>query len=278
MKKTISFLALLSLILGILGTSCVSSKKFKSSQSRIVELQRDSLVAQNQIKACTLIVDSLKSEKTILQIDNNTLQSDNKTLQVENNLVQNDFDELSTTSERTIAGQEEQLKNLNKLILAQKDVMNKLKNSISEALMNYNNDELNVYTKDGKVYVSLEEKLLFPSGSDLLDAKGKDALKALVKVLVNTKDITVMVEGHTDDVPIKTAKFEDNWDLSTSRATAILRIMTTEYGFDSNLITASGKGKFHPVKSNATPEGKAANRRTEIILTPDLKELYNLMN
>ncbi|NJO68508.1 MAG: OmpA family protein [Bacteroidetes bacterium] len=144
--------------------------------------------------------------------------------------------------------------------------------------MGYSIDELYVFTRDGKVYVSLKEKLLFPSGSNVLNAKGKDALKALVTVLVNTRDITVMVEGHTDDVPIKTAKFEDNWDLSTSRATTILRIMTNEYGFDSNLITASGKGKYHPVKSNATPEGNAANRRTEIILTPDLKELYSLMN
>ena len=266
------------MILGIFGTSCVAGKKYKTSQARVAILQRDSIAAQSQIKECSILVTNLKNEKSSLQIDKKLLQTDNKTLQTENELVQNDFDELSANSEMTIAEQEEQVKNLNNIIKAQKDVMNKLKNTISTALMNYNIDELYVYTKEGKVYVSLEEKLLFSSGSDVVNAKGKEALKSLVNVLKNTKDITVMVEGHTDDVPIKTAQFRDNWDLSTARATSILRIMSGDYGFDSNLITASGKGEFHPLKSNDTLEGKAANRRTEIILSPDLNELYGLLN
>ena len=156
--------------------------------------------------------------------------------------------------------------------------MIKLKNSIADALLNYKADELTVYIKDGNVYVSLEEKLLFQSGSDVVDKKGKEALKSLSKVLVGVKDITVMIEGHTDDVPIKTAQFEDNWDLSTARATSIVRILIANQGIDANRITASGRGLFHPIKSNKTTEGRAANRRTEIILSPDLKELYNLFN
>jgi chemotaxis protein MotB len=163
------------------------------------------------------------------------------------------------------------------MIQSQKDIMSKLKNSISDALMNYKNDELSVYIKDGNVYVSLEEKLLFKSGSDVIDPKGKEALSSLAKVLNSTKDITVMIEGHTDNVPIKTNMFKDNWDLSTARATSILRILTKDYNFDSNRITASGRGEFHPVKSNETVEGRAGNRRTEIILAPDLKELYHLL-
>jgi chemotaxis protein MotB len=143
--------------------------------------------------------------------------------------------------------------------------------------MNYKSDELNIIYKDGNVYVSLQEKLLFKSGSDVVDPKGKEALKYLAQVLNNTKDITVNIEGHTDDVPMKTKLMKDNWDLSTARATSIVRILTEDYFFDPGRITASGKSQFHPVTSNETPEGRASNRRTEIILSPNMKELYNLI-
>jgi chemotaxis protein MotB len=177
----------------------------------------------------------------------------------------------------TIADQAKRLKSLQDIIQNEKDVMTRLKNSITDALLNYKTDELNIYIRDGKVYVSLEEKLLFKSGSDVVDIKGKEALKSLAKVLNGTSDITVLVEGHTDNVPIKTKLFEDNWDLSTARATSIVRILTKDYGFDSNRITASGRGQFHPIKSNDTVAGRAGNRRTEIILSPDLKEIYQLL-
>jgi chemotaxis protein MotB len=143
--------------------------------------------------------------------------------------------------------------------------------------MNYKADELYVYIKDGNVYVALEEKLLFKSGSDVVDPKGKEALKSLAMVLNDTKDIIVIIEGHTDNVPIKTKLFEDNWDLSTARATSIVRILTNDYGFDPSRITASGKGKFHPVKTNETEEGRAGNRRIEVIISPDLIEIYKLL-
>ncbi len=178
----------------------------------------------------------------------------------------------------TIADQAKRLKNLQTMIQSQKDVMTRLKNSIAAALVNYKADELFVYIKDGAVYVSLEEKLLFKSGSAVVDLKGKEALKSLSQVINSTPDITVMIEGHTDNVPIKTQLFKDNWDLSTARAISIVRILTNDYGFDPNRITASGRGQFHPVKTNETPEGSAGNRRTEVILSPDLKELFMLLD
>ena len=199
-------------------------------------------------------------------------------MQNENALVQKDLNALSSESKMTIADQAKRLKSLQDMIQTQKDVMSKLKNSIADALMNYKTDELSVYTKDGNVYVSLQEKLLFKSGSDVVDPKGKEALKTLAQVLNSTKDITVLIEGHTDNVPIKTKLFKDNWDLSTARATSIVRILTTDNGFDSNRITATGRSEFHPVKPNDTVEGRAANRRTEVILSPDLKELYKLLD
>jgi chemotaxis protein MotB len=263
MKKTFYSLVILMLFLGLLSTSCVSSKKFIASEERVNKLQRDNDKAQNQLKDCNAKV--------------KTLNEDNTNLQNEYAAVQNDLKDLSSQSKMTIADQAKRLKSLQDMIQAQKDVMTKLKNSITDALLNYQTDELTVYIKDGKVYVSLEEKLLFKSGSDVVDLKGKEALKSLAKVLNSTTDITVMVEGHTDNVPIKTKQFEDNWDLSTARATSILRILTKDNGFDSNRITAAGRGQFHPIRTNETVAGRASNRRTEIVLSPDLKEIYKLL-
>jgi len=263
MKKRILGLAFLSLIMSMSFISCVSNAKFLASEANGAKLQKENSDKQNQLIECTAQAKRLKDEKTSLQDENAS--------------VQNDLKALTTESKMTIADQAKRLKNLQSMIQSQHDVMTRLQNSIAEALLNYKADELSVYVKDGNVYVSLEEKLLFKSGSDVVNPQGKEALKSLVKVLNSTKDITVMIEGHTDNIPIKTKQFEDNWDLSTARATSIVRIMTNDYGFDPIHITASGRGKFHPVKTNETAEGRAGNRRTEVILSPDLKELYKLL-
>jgi chemotaxis protein MotB len=263
MKKRFHFLPFLSLIIGLAFTSCVSSKKFTASEAKVDKLQKENASILNQLNDCNGQVNTLKEEKASLQSQMGS--------------VQNDLKVLTATSKMTIADQAKRLKALQALIQAQKDIMTNLQNSVANALMNYAADELSVYIKDGKVYVSLEEKLLFKSGSDIVDAKGKEALKSLAKVLSTTSNITVMIEGHTDNVPIKTKLFEDNWDLSTARATSIVRLLTKDYGFDPDRITASGKGLYQPVKTNDTPEGRAANRRTEVILSPDLNELYEIL-
>ncbi len=263
MKKAFHLLGFLSLVLSLIFSSCGPSKKLLESEAKVDKLQKDNARTFSLLNDCNTQVKILTDDKT--------------SLKNENALIQDNLKSLSTESKMTIADQAKRLKNFQNMIQAQKDVMNKLKSSIADALMNYKTDELSVYIKDGNVYVSLEEKLLFKSGSDIVDPKGKEALKTLANVLNSTKDVTVMIEGHTDNVPIKTKLFKDNWDLSTARATSILRILTTDYGFDSNRITASGRGQFHPVKTNETAEGRASNRRTEIILSPDLNELYKLL-
>jgi chemotaxis protein MotB len=153
-----------------------------------------------------------------------------------------------------------------------------LKNKVSEALLGYENQGLTVTQKNGKVYVSLEEKLLFKSGSTDVDIKGVNALKKLVKVLEQNPDINIMIEGHTDDVPIiPGSAFEDNWDLSVQRATAIVRILLDGSKINPTRLTASGKGEFMPVDARKTPEARQKNRRTEIILTPKLDELFKIL-
>ncbi|KAF0238680.1 MAG: chemotaxis protein [Prolixibacteraceae bacterium] len=270
MKKSIRYFTFFALSAGMLFTSCVSNKKFTASEAQKDKLQKENSNTLSKLNDCNML--GLKSQEEIA-----ALKKENQEVMKDYSGVKNDLMVLSTQSNMTIREQATRLKSLQDKIQAQTDKTNELKNSISKALMNYKTDELNVYQKDGKVYVSLAEKLLFKSGSDVVDPKGKAALKTLAAVLNSSKDFTVAIEGHTDDVPIKTKKFGDNWDLSTARASSIVRVLTLDNGFDSGRITASGKSEFHPVGVNTTAEGRANNRRTEVILSPDLQEIYKLL-
>jgi chemotaxis protein MotB len=263
MKRSIYYSISLALILGLGFTSCVSKKKFTASEARFDLLQKENERTLGQLNESNELVAQSKEE--------------NEALQNEYASIQNDLKVLSSESKMTIKDQAERLKSLQDMVQSQTEKTENLKNSISNALMNYNTDELNVYQKDGKVYVSLSEKLLFKSGSDVVDPKGKEALETLSTVLNNSEDFTVAIEGHTDNVPIQTARFKDNWDLSTARASSIVRILTVDNGFDAARITASGRSEFHPLNPNVTAEERAENRRTEIILSPDLQEIYELL-
>ena len=164
-------------------------------------------------------------------------------------------------------------------ILAKKDeAVNAIKSMINDALLNFKESDLTVSVKNGKVYVSLAEQLLFNSGSVIVDPKGKDALKKLAVAIKDQKDIAIMVEGHTDNIPIgRTSQYmNDNWDLSVMRATSIVRILVSA-GLAPDQLVASGKGEFSPVDTNETPVGRSNNRRTEIVITPDLDELYRIL-
>ena len=164
--------------------------------------------------------------------------------------------------------------------LAQKDAATKaLRQRVSDALLGFNAQDLQVSVKNGKVYVSLSEQLLFKSGSTKVDPKGQDALRKLAVALKDNKDVNVLVEGHTDNVPIKGATASgarDNWDLSVMRATEITRLLTAA-GMDPAQVTPSGRAEFLPLAPNDTPANKALNRRTDIILTPKLDELFSIL-
>ena len=164
-------------------------------------------------------------------------------------------------------------------ILAEKDkAVQALKSRISNALLNFKENDLTVKVKNGKVYVSLAEQLLFKSGSIVVDPKGVTALQQLAKAIKDQKDLNITVEGHTDNVPManKGEYMKNNWDLSVLRATAITQILT-KGGLSPNQITASGKGEYSPLVANNSSENKAKNRRTEIIITPNLDELFKIL-
>jgi chemotaxis protein MotB len=180
-------------------------------------------------------------------------------------------------SKQELADQQRKLESLQSLLEQQKKNADALRQKMADALVKFNSNELSVSVKNGKVYVSLQENLLFPSGSAVVNVKGKEALGKLAEVLNANQDITVNIEGHTDSIPIRT-RFEDNWALSTARATSIVRILTKDYQVDPVRVVASGHSRYDPVDANTTSEGRAKNRRTEIILSPKLDELYKLIN
>ena len=179
--------------------------------------------------------------------------------------------------EKLLKERETALNDLKKELNRQDSITRRLNNILRDALLSFKSDELSVEVKNGKVYVSMSDKLLFQSGSAAVESKGLEAIKVLADVLDKNKDIDILVEGHTDNIPIKTPIYKDNWDLSVARATAIVRILTTDYKITPTRLTASGKGEFSPRASNATPEGRTKNRRTEIILSPKLDELMKLL-
>ena len=164
-------------------------------------------------------------------------------------------------------------------VLAKKDqAVNDLKKKVSDALVGFEGKGLTVTQKNGKIYVSMDETLLFQTGSTKVESKGVDALKKLAKVLEQNTDINVMVEGHTDDVPMKGAgEIKDNWDLSVMRATSVVKILTSNANIDAKRLTAAGKGEFMPLDGAKTTEARKKNRRTEVILTPKLDELFKIL-
>jgi len=172
------------------------------------------------------------------------------------------------------------LAELEKILDAQKKMVQELKNKVSEALLGFENNGLTVTNKNGKVYVSLDEKLLFKSASYDIDVNGKNALKKLAGVLEKNADIQVMIEGYTDNVPYNpgAGQLKDNWDLSVKRATTVVRVLLDGSKIDPKRLTASGRSQYLPVDESNTADARQKNRRTEIILTPDLTELYQLIN
>ncbi len=169
------------------------------------------------------------------------------------------------------------ISDLEALIASKEAAMQKLKNAISEALVGFEGKGLTVENRDGKIYVSMENKLLFKSGQWAVGANGRNAVVKLAKVLVNNPTINVLIEGHTDNDPYKGGVIKDNWDLSVKRATAIVRILQAQK-VSPKQITAAGRSEYIPVGSNSTSSGKAKNRRIEIVLSPNLDEVTKLLN
>lgn len=220
--------------------------------------------------------------------ENKTIMGELQSTQIELQQKEDRLNELETdlkSREQKLAELTEQLelregkvKELNSILYAKDSTMNALKKQVSSALLDFKDSGLSITQENGKVMVSLEEKLLFASGSTVVDNKGKEAIGKLAKVLEGNPDISIVIEGHTDNVPIKGGNIKDNWDLSVMRATSVVRILMSSANINPSRLLPSGRGEYQPLVQNSDSESRRKNRRIEIILSPNLDKLYQLVN
>ncbi len=275
MKNYINTLFFIGLV--ILSSCVVGKKKFTSELTA-----RQDCEAKNKI--LTERTASLEHDTTEYGIKYRSLENAKNYLeQVSSSEKEHLSSELNekgkqlSAKEQLLLDREKKLKEMQDLMAKKDAAVNALRTKVAEAMMGFKSDDLTVQMKNGKVYVSMQEKLLFKSGSAKVDPKGIEALQKLADVLQKNLDIDIMIEGHTDNIPLKREKYKDNWDLSAARALYIVRILTEGNGIDPKRITAAGRSQFMPIASNETPEGRAKNRRTEIILSPKLDELMKIL-
>ena len=261
-------------------TSCVSNRKYMMAENgRLAALSRERVLNKNLAKEKEV---NTELRERIAALLNDTTRMGEAIREYRRSLYSNmsEQEKLSLLLQEKMDKQAEREKTIQDLqdeIQAQTSRLENLMSSLKDALLGFNSDELTVTQKNGKIYVAMSDKLLFESGSASVNKQGKEALAKLAEVLKKQNDIDVFIEGHTDNKPIRTVQFKDNWDLSVIRATSVVRILTKDYGVEALQILPCGRGEFMPVDSNDTAEGRAHNRRTEIIIAPKLDKLLQML-
>jgi len=262
-----------------------ATKKLSDYLRETTGLQRDTSIIGTSLRNLTSKYDKLNSvNDQLLEKYNRLLEgnlADTRKLSGELQLTQEQLlkkqDELKQL-EAELKKRESRVAELEGVLRKKDEAVNELKRKMSDALLGFEGKRLSITQKNGKVYVSMDENLLFASGSTTVEGKGTEALKKVAKVLEQNADINVMIEGHTDDVPMNgKGEIKDNWDLSVMRATSIVKIITKYSSVDPKRLTAAGRGEYSPLDPAKSAEARKKNRRTEIILTPKLDELFKVL-
>lgn len=222
--------------------------------------------------------DGLSDELTALEAKCSRMNDNYEKLKDQSTKKLKDMLDQLETLQNDLAAREARLAEVEAAMNRQDSLMQALRNRVANALLGFEEDGLTVEVRNGKVYVSLSNKLLFSSGSTKIDDNGQKALKGLAEAISADKDLSILVEGHTDDVPVSNlGAIKDNWDLSVMRSTEVVRYLT-EYGLESTRVIPSGRGEYIPKVAGQSADARASNRRTEIIISPKLDELYELIN
>lgn len=278
MKKTFLFVAAALLLSAVSSCVILSPKKYKALLARQDSLNNGWNDSHLNNENLDKTISRLRRDTADLYGRLNELQG--KYAQVDGNyskLKSNSSTQISKLSD-DLKKREQRLKEVEDILKKRDEASTKLKEKLQEALLGFTKSGLTVEMKNGKVYVSLTDKLLFPSGSIIIDEKGKQALAELAKVLKEQPEIFIAVEGHTDSQKINNlGQIKDNWDLSVLRSTSVVRFLTESEKVPGVRLTATGKGEFQPLGSNSNADGRSKNRRIEIVLSPKLDELYNLI-
>jgi chemotaxis protein MotB len=278
----------------LLASSCVSGKKFKAETAKLDELQKVYAMAQSEIKDCEDARTKLLKDKRSLEVENDGLRS-----RIEDLLKQIDFLKENNTSVLTqlkdlsvvTGSQAESIKKSLENIgakdayiqdlqgaISRKDSLNlALVMNLKRALSDINDSDVEIKVEKSAVYISISDKMLFKSGSYEVTDKAMSVLGKVAKVLQAQPDIEFIVEGHTDSLPIRTAGIKDNWDLSVLRATSVVRILQNNFNLDPKRMTAGGRSEFVPVADNKSADGRSLNRRTRIVILPQLDQFFKLL-
>ncbi len=285
MKKILSLFSILITIITLSSCVVLSPKKYKALLARQDSLNTGWSKAQETNM-------SLEERISRLRKDTANLNSQLAELNAQYSEMEGNYTKLRSNSSNQInqlsgnlnkvsedlKKREQRLKEVEEILRKRDEATNQLKAKLQQALLGFTKNGLTVEIRNGKVYVSLTDKLLFPSGSIIIDEKGKQALTQLAAVLKQQPEINIAVEGHTDSQKITNlGQIKDNWDLSVLRSTSVVRFLTEEQKIESVRMTATGKGEFQPLGSNATADSRSKNRRIEIVLSPKLDELYDLI-
>jgi chemotaxis protein MotB len=267
--------------------SCVSSKKYKTKEAQYVEVQNQNKQLQTDLTSCNDAKATLGREKSALESNIVELNKQVEVLKQNNTQALKQLENLSVITAAQAESIKKSLDNIGakdvyiqtlQQQMAHKDSLNMaLVMNLKGAIGNLDDQDINIKVDKGVVFIDISDKLLFKSGKYEVTSEAKTVLGKVATVLKNQPDIEFMVEGHTDNVPYKSGILLDNWDLSVKRATAVVRILQKEYGLDPTKIAAAGRGEYLPVTDNSSPEGKAANRRTRIVILPQLDQFFKLL-
>lgn len=284
--KTKLFLVI-GLAVVMLGSSCVSQKKYKSQVASFNTLNEQYTKKQNDLNACETAKANYLKQIDELNKQLADLAKEKSYLKDNNSVVLNQLEMLSVISSSQAASIKQSMENLGmkdayiqglQKSLAQKDSLNMaLVMNLKGAIGNLEDQDINIKVDKGVVFIDISDKLLFKSGKYEVTDQAKNVLAKVAKVLKNQPNMDFMVEGHTDNVPFKKGDLVDNWDLSVKRSTTIVRLLQTQYGLDPAHIIAAGRGEYQPVTANSTADGKAANRRTRIVILPELDQFFKLL-
>ena len=263
----------LILLGGLALTSCVSNKKFRALQDQLKS-------TEDLLNTATVKLNSCLKDRELLQSNNELLRKNNEgwltNLGNMTMLTQKGADNLERSLE-SIKEKDLTIKNLRDAVTRRDSINLALVQSLKGVLGNLDDEDITVQVDKGVVYVSISDKMLFSSGSYNVTPRAREVLGKVAKVVNNKPDFEFMVEGHTDNVPIKNTCIKNNWDLSVLRATAVVNILQNDFGVSPSRMTAAGRGEYVPVTSNSTAEGRAVNRRTRIVVLPKLDQFYNMI-
>ncbi len=280
-------LIVLVLAVAIAGTSCVSQKKYKAQVGNFEALNTQYSKKQNDLNACETAKANYLKQIEDLNRQLADLSKDQSYLKTSNTQVLNQLEALSVISSVQAESIKKSMDNLGmkdayiqglQSSMAKKDSLTMaLVMNLKGAIGNLADEDINIKVDKGVVFIDISDKLLFKSGSYDVTDKAKDVLGKVALVLKNQPDMEFMVEGHTDNVPFKRGDLIDNWDLSVKRSTTIVRLLQSQYGLDPSKMIAAGRSEFQPMSSNSSDSGKAANRRTRIVILPQLDQFFKLL-